>query len=78
MTRQAPGGTLKRIARVVAVLLALVASAPQRAAAADEWTETKSTHFTIWSNAGDGQTRDLLWQFEQIRFCGEGTVAVDA
>ncbi len=32
-------------------------------------TGTKpSAHFAIWSNAGDGQTRDLLWQFEQIRF----------
>jgi TPR repeat protein len=36
--------------------------------AADDWTETKSGHFIAWSNAGDRQTRDLLWQFEQIRF----------
>ena len=59
---------MKRVALVVAVLSVLVAWFPPRAAAADEWTETKSAHFTIWSNAGDGQTRDLLWQFEQIRF----------
>lgn len=57
---------LKRIA-FVAILTCTVLS-PQRAGAADQWTETSSTHFTVWSNAGDGQTRDLLWQFEQIRF----------
>jgi tetratricopeptide (TPR) repeat protein len=59
---------VKRIALVIGVVSALLALPAQRAAAADEWTETRSTHFTIWSNAGDGQTRDLLWQLEQIRF----------
>lgn len=59
---------MKRIALAVGVVSALVALSPDRVAAADEWTETRSTHFTIWSNAGDGETRDLLWQFEQIRF----------
>ena len=59
---------MKRFLLVVAVMSALVAWPPERVWAADEWTETRSAHFTIWSNAGDGQTRDLLWQLEQIRF----------
>jgi tetratricopeptide (TPR) repeat protein len=42
--------------------------AARGSAAADTWTEVKSAHFTAWSNAGDRQARDLLWQLEQIRF----------
>jgi tetratricopeptide (TPR) repeat protein len=60
---------VKRITLVGIACSILLAFAPARArAAADTWTETKSAHFTVWSNAGDRQTRDLLWQFEQIRF----------
>jgi hypothetical protein len=56
-------GTLATAA--FAALFALMPS--DSAEAADKWTEMKSAHFTVWSNAGDGATRELLWQFEQIR-----------
>jgi hypothetical protein len=59
---------VKRITLVGIACSILLAFAPARARAADTWTETKSAHFTVWSNAGDRPTRDLLWQFEQIRF----------
>jgi tetratricopeptide (TPR) repeat protein len=59
---------VKRITLVGMACSTLLAFAPVRARAADTWTETKSAHFTVWSNAGDRPTRDLLWQFEQIRF----------
>jgi tetratricopeptide (TPR) repeat protein len=52
---------------LAAVLLAVSSLVPAPAAA-EKWTETKSAHFTAWSSAGDRQTRELLWQFEQIRF----------
>jgi hypothetical protein len=35
--------------------------------AAEQWTEVKSAHFVLTSNAGDGATRTLAWQLEQIR-----------
>jgi tetratricopeptide (TPR) repeat protein len=50
---------------MAAMLLLMVA---RGAAAAETWTEVKGAHFTAWSNAGDRQARDLLWQLEQIRF----------
>ena len=46
-------------------LLALLAAVP--AAAADQWIEVKSAHFTITSNAGKGPTSTLAWQLEQMR-----------
>ena len=49
-------------------VVALVSVASTRVAgAADTWSEVKSPHFIVWSNAGDGPTRTLVWQFEQIR-----------
>ncbi len=59
---------MKRIAVVVVALSIFLALAPARASAEEKWTEIKSTNFIAWSNAGDRQTRDLLWQLEQIRF----------
>jgi tetratricopeptide (TPR) repeat protein len=35
--------------------------------AADQWSEVKSAHFTVISNASDGDTRTLAWQLEQVR-----------
>jgi tetratricopeptide (TPR) repeat protein len=35
--------------------------------AADRWIEVRSPHFTVVSNASDGETRDIAWQLEQIR-----------
>lgn len=46
-------------------LVVLAGSKPSRAA--DSWIEIKSAHFTVLSNASDGTTRTLAWQFEQIR-----------
>jgi tetratricopeptide (TPR) repeat protein len=51
---------------VVAILLASTA-APRSAAAADSCVEMQSPHFKALSNAGQGSTRSVLWQFEQIR-----------
>jgi hypothetical protein len=50
----------------VAILLASTA-APRSAAAAETWLEMQSPHFKALSNAGEGSTRNVLWQFEQIR-----------
>ena len=36
-------------------------------AAADQWIEVKSPHFTVISNAGQSAARNLAWQMEQIR-----------
>jgi hypothetical protein len=40
---------------------------PARLRAADQWYEMKSAHFTALSNAGERNTRTLVWQMEQIR-----------
>jgi tetratricopeptide (TPR) repeat protein len=37
------------------------------ARAADQWIEVKSAHFAVTSNAGEGPTKTLAWQLEQIR-----------
>ena len=58
---------MKRIMLLAVVLLTVLAPARGRAAT-ETWTEMKSAHFTVWSSAGEGRTRDLLWQLEQIRF----------
>jgi hypothetical protein len=49
----------------VICLVALLLATP--AAAADQWIELKSAHFTITSNAGKGPTSTLAWQLEQMR-----------
>lgn len=56
---------MRRILLAVAMLVLVFA---QGGSAAETWTEVKSAHFTAWSNGGDRQARDLLWQLEQIRF----------
>jgi TPR repeat protein len=48
-------------------LLLLAAWTVATAAAADQWIEVKSAHFTIVSNASEGTTRRLAWQLEQVR-----------
>jgi hypothetical protein len=52
--------------RGVAGVIALIMMAG-RTAAADQWIELKSAHFTITSNAGKGSTSTLAWQLEQMR-----------
>ena len=53
--------------RKAAVLTLALLFVPWRAAAADQWIEVKSAHFTVVSNAGDRATRRLVWQLEQVR-----------
>ena len=52
---------------LAAVALTMVVM-PVHTGAKETWTEVKSSHFTAWSDSGDRRARDLLWQFEQIRF----------
>ena len=51
----------------IAALSALVLVSTRVWAAADDWIEVKSAHFTVVSNAGDRTTRRLVWQLEQVR-----------
>jgi tetratricopeptide (TPR) repeat protein len=46
---------------------ALLATGTRPLEAADQWIEVKSAHFVVTSNAGDGSTRTIAWQLEQIR-----------
>lgn len=48
-------------------LLCVFLAAPRVAAAADQWSELKTPHFTVISDASDGNTRSLAWQLEQVR-----------
>ena len=58
---------MKRIALLMMAFVIVTTPAPV-GGAAETWTETKSAHFVVWSDASERQTRDLLWQLEQIRF----------
>src|SRR5688500_5103806 len=54
-----------RVLRPASVLLlALLAGT---AAAERPWVEVKSPHFTIVTDGGEGQGREVAWQFEQMR-----------
>jgi hypothetical protein len=50
---------------VVVVLLSLACARP--ANAADTWVQVSSPHFGVVSNAGEKRSREVAWQFEQIR-----------
>jgi TPR repeat protein len=57
-----------RTTRSVSLLaVALLAWLVVDVAAADEWIEVKSAHFTVVSNASERSTRKLVWQLEQVR-----------
>ncbi len=56
-----------RRALSIAALTALVFVSTRGRAAADDWIEVKSAHFTVVSNAGERTTRRLVWQLEQVR-----------
>lgn len=56
--------TIHRTGVLAACLYLLAASAAE---GADQWSEVKSAHFTVISNASDGGTRTLVWQLEQVR-----------
>jgi tetratricopeptide (TPR) repeat protein len=66
-----PGvGTIAAVRRrflILAGLVAALAAASASLAAADQWIEVKSAHFTLLSNASEGRTRRLAWQLEQLR-----------
>jgi len=50
-------------------LIALAAALSGRAfAAADQWIEVRSPHFTVLSDANEKQTRHILDQFERMRW----------
>jgi tetratricopeptide (TPR) repeat protein len=57
---------LKSVRRLFVVIGMLVAPATT-AAAQGTWIEIRSPNFTVVSNAGDGRSREIAWQFEQIR-----------
>jgi tetratricopeptide (TPR) repeat protein len=52
---------------IVTLLVGAWMAWAQAALAADSWVEVKSPNFTVLSNAGEGRTRNVAWQFEQIR-----------
>ena len=56
-----------RIGIVTCALTVLAAWAGGGLIAADQWIEMKSAHFTVVSNAGERNTRRLVWQLEQVR-----------
>jgi TPR repeat protein len=59
---------MQRIRLALILAVGVVAGlAPRVATAADTWLEMQSPHFKAVSNAGEGSTRNVLWQFEQIR-----------
>ena len=58
---------MKRVFAAVCLTVLGVSALPHVAAADERWFEIKSPHFTVWSNAPDGNTRTLVWQLEQIR-----------
>jgi len=49
---------------LLGILLLLI---PRELRAADNWIEVRSPHFTVFSNAGEKETRRTADQFEQIR-----------
>src|SRR5215813_4702592 len=57
---------LKSVRRLFAVIGMLVGTATV-AAAQGTWIEIKSPHFTVVSNASDGRSREIAWQFKQVR-----------
>ena len=61
------GGAIAAMRFASIVCLAVCVGAPSAARAADNWTEIKSAHFTVVSNASDGASRSLAWQLEQVR-----------
>jgi hypothetical protein len=54
-----------RAGRLLAIVLILATRST--ATAADQWSELKTPHFTVISNASDGNTRSIAWQLEQVR-----------
>lgn len=58
---------MRRVQQVVLALVVAVCGPWSPAEAADTWLEVRSDNFTVVSNANERQSRDVAWQFEQIR-----------
>lgn len=56
----------RRLIRIV-IGVAMLASRADATVAAEQWTEVKSPHFLVVSNAGEGAGKTIAWQLEQIR-----------
>src|SRR5690348_7916073 len=52
--------------RINVLAVGLIAAA-MTGRAADPWIEIRSPHFIVVSNASERATRDVAWQFEQIK-----------
>ncbi|MGH9411297.1 MAG: hypothetical protein ACRD1V_17825 [Vicinamibacterales bacterium] len=59
--------TSKRAGAVIVLGVVTALLSASSAAAADKWIEVKSPHFTITSNASQGEAATIAWEFEQIR-----------
>jgi tetratricopeptide (TPR) repeat protein len=57
----------RRRRTAAAACLCLLAATGSRVGAADKWIEARSAHFTVTSNASQGEATALAWQLEQIR-----------
>lgn len=59
---------MRRIQTALIVVVGVLAGiTPRSVSGAETWLEMQGPHFTAVSNAGEGSTRNMLWQFEQIR-----------
>jgi hypothetical protein len=58
-----------RVSALAAALPAVLSVLPPTPARAAErpWMEIRTPGFTVLSNAGDGDARNVAWQFEQVR-----------
>jgi len=54
--------------RLAALGILLLASCGFCAAAPEQWTEARNEHFVVLTDAGERQARNLLDQFERIRW----------
>jgi TPR repeat protein len=51
----------------VTVLVAALTSSGSVTAAEKPWIEVRTPHFLVVANTGEGDARDIGWQFEQVR-----------
>lgn len=58
---------MRRLIATAVVCACAAGPASIAARAAETWSEIKTPHFTVWSNAGDRAARNMTWQLEQIR-----------
>jgi hypothetical protein len=61
------GRATKRMRLATGVAVACLLSLDAAAAGPRTWYEIKSPHFVLWSDANNGDAKDVAWQFEQVR-----------